>query len=100
MSPRDTVAASLRNVNWWTVAKALAALLVPVTLAAGFDFKTPSAKFAEIEARIDTVEHKVEHSDKNLEVVLKLSCIDPRYSARDRVLVGLRCDSLMSGAGR
>ena len=100
---RDTLRNIAKDVNWLSVLKALGVMLLPVILAAGFDFKTPSAQFTEqnnkidaVAARIDTVEHRVEHSDKNLEVVLKLSCIDPRYTPRDRALVGLRCDSLMA----
>lgn len=100
---RDTLNKLASEVNWWSVAKALGALLVPVALASGFDFKTPKAKFAEqdakidhVDARVDTVERRVEHFDKNMEVVLKISCVDGKLTDREMVLVGLRCDSLLN----
>lgn len=104
---RDTLKNLAKTVNWWTVAKAVGAALIPFALAFGFDFQTPGqrfkmqdAKIATNTARIDTLTHSVdgvrqEMSD-NFSLNWRLACLDTgHYSKRDLRLAGLDCDVVM-----
>lgn len=115
MSPRERLANAARGVNWLTIAKALSAVLIPVAVAAGFDFKTPAKKFHEVETkieasskRIDTVQAQVAAGvasvetlkrsvNEGFDLIFRLSCLDSaHYSQRDLRLAGLNCRDLLN----
>lgn len=105
---REHLAKAARGINWWTVVKAIAALTVPVFVAAGFDFKTPSAKFAEQDRKIDTLQSQVAAGvasadtikrtmNEGFDLIFRLNCLDTtHYSQRDLQLAGLNCRALLS----
>lgn len=105
---RENLAKAARGVNWWTVAKTVAMIGVPIAVAFGFDFKTPAAKFAEQDRKIDTLHAQVvagvasvdtikRSMNEGFDLIFRLNCLDTtHYSQRDLRLAGLNCQALLS----
>ena len=92
-----------------------AILWIPLTAiisALGFGWVTPKMQINQISAtvksKIDTLQQEINvsnkrqdsivlvHQDisKELKLLLRLGCVDPRISAHDKLLVGLDCAEL------
>lgn len=80
-------------------------LLFTLAVAIGFDFKTPRAHFAELEAvdhtlalRADSLEAGQRRVERYLRALSVAQCIDrPR---REWQMMGLPCDELLQGGVR
>lgn len=88
-----------KPVRPWSLVKAALIAIAGYLIAAGFDFKTPAARFAEQDARISRNSVRVDTLEVQMRagftVLFKLACVDKRYSDRDRQLAGLDCEAVL-----